>query len=83
MTDKHETTDMTNEKFRTYKPALPEYKSGADAFNDLSPIPQGQIDLGDGRELCIQDWEPVGNDKTVDGILDITVRGFIRRKKVS
>ena len=83
MTDKHETTDMTNEKWKTHEPVIPKYKNGVEAFNDLSPPPCDRLDLGDGRELHIQSWEPVGNYKTIDGILDVTVRGFIRRKRVS
>ena len=79
-----ETTNVKNEKYRTHEP-----KCGADFFNLLSPIPKDHIDLGDGRELRITKWVPIGltgrsvkkggNDIS-DGVLPISIEGIITLK---
>lgn len=78
-----ETTSLLNEQFRTHATRSPRFKNGAEAFNQLSPIPDEPIDLGDGRELRIVEWAPVGDEEVWCNKLNITVRGFICLKEKS
>lgn len=56
--------------------------TAAEAFNKLCHLPKGGfIDLGDGRELGIRDWEPSGTLDTTLKHLKVTIVGFIRMKK--
>ncbi len=59
-----------------------DYEHGASAFNDLALLPPGiGIPLGDGRTLFITEWHPRCNDRTMSGILDVRIEGFVRREK--
>lgn len=54
----------------------------AESFNTLCHMPRIKyIDLGDGRELGITDWEPSGNMETTLNFLKVTIVGFVRVKK--
>lgn len=80
-----DTTTLYNEKYRTKELADDgTFKSGADAFNTLSPVPSREnhpIDLGDGRLLSIQDWNPEGNADN-GNFLPISITGYIQLKGV-
>lgn len=75
-----ETTSQLNQrlKTKTFGPLPEGCKNAAEAFNVLSPEPLGPVPLGGGRVLMIQEWHPVGDDKTHCGIVSITIKGFIK-----
>lgn len=79
MSDPIETTDMTNEGYRTYEPGPGDFKNGCEQFNALSPMPEKPISLGDGRFLHIQSWAV--SQKTDDHTY-VVVEGFIAKEKV-
>lgn len=54
-----------------------EYLNPKDCFNALSPIPEKQIDLGDGRTLITTLWEPCCTDEVNQ--TPIKIEGIIVR----
>jgi hypothetical protein len=81
-TTRHRTFQAKESDKRPEYPFKTDYKNGAECFNDLSPYPAKNIDLGDGRELGITGWKPVGDiDDNFAGIVRIEITGMIRRRK--
>lgn len=78
-----ETTNQHTRQFRTYVSTTgDDSMNAAEAFNLIGGLPESHIDLGDGRELCIQEWKPESNEHTCTKFLKITIVGFIRLKEV-
>lgn len=46
-----------------------------DWFNELSPIPEETLDLGDGRTIGTTSWQAKGD---LDGQIVVTVTGFVQ-----
>jgi hypothetical protein len=76
---KFETTGVFNKQYRTFVPG--NTKNAAETFNELSHLPKGNLDLGDGRTLCIQGWKPEADEDTCSGFIRITVKGYIRKNQ--
>jgi len=55
------------------------FKNGTETYNRLSPIPEVVIDLQDGRELRIQEWETRVNEDDMASCfkVDVTLHGYI------
>jgi hypothetical protein len=83
-TDKNNATTVLNSKWRTrvaeYKGEtemkMKEFKNGKETFNTLSPIPDQDIQLGDGRVLRVQGWRPKG-DPEVWSLVKIKITDYI------
>lgn len=80
-----ETTDANTECFRKFSSASSaigsKFLCARDAFNTLSPMPKGAIDLGDGRELLIRGWVPKGTLDAASGYLLVEIEAFITLKE--
>ena len=59
-----------------------ELRNSAQLFNELCHIPNGPIDLGDGRELRVQYWNVTGDTDTSQlGGVQVKVEGCIVPKR--
>ena len=73
--------DTTSVLTRTYK--TKGFACGQEAFNVLSPIPDEDITLPDGRVLSIKNWKPIGtpechgSSETRVGCLEIEITGVL------
>jgi len=75
-------TSLENTTYRTVsntkRPKL--FRDGRDVYNRLSIIPEGPIDLEDGRIFQIQEWNTFsGNYYT--GFLKVVTKGYIHKKE--
>jgi len=55
------------------------FKNGIETYNRLSPLPEVIIDLQDGRQLRIQDWETRLDEEGMNACfkVDVTIHGYI------
>lgn len=75
-----ETTSFANKEFKTYTVRQAD-RPLREIFNELCSIPEKEIDLQDGRVLCITEWCPQGTLNHLNsGIVPISIEGYIRAK---
>jgi len=76
-----ESSHLGNIAYRTHQLVDLDKFPLRETFNALSPVPEQIIDLKDGRELMVQEWNPSGTIDNAAGQCPVRIRGYIRFKE--